>query len=136
MRRPEVGSPLPTPIQNQDLMSHQDGLGNDGPESTRLNQPDDGNDRTQKERENVAHAQDGIRLKKPYNSVRFRNSPTTGKPDTSAAYVAALYTDMRSQPPPTRMFMQGCSPGLETRIERLQARDMVMRKPVGILCRR
>jgi hypothetical protein len=36
-------------------MSHQDGLGNNGPESTGLDEPDDGDDRMQKERENVAH---------------------------------------------------------------------------------
>src|SRR5262249_27714086 len=46
-------------------MSHQDGLGNNGPESTGLNQPDDDDDRMQKKRENVAHATDGIKLKKP-----------------------------------------------------------------------
>src|SRR5262249_5930497 len=46
-------------------MSHQDGLGNNGPESTRLNQPDDDDDRMQKKRENVEHAPDGIKLKKP-----------------------------------------------------------------------
>jgi hypothetical protein len=34
---------------------------------------------------------------------------------------------MGSQPPQTRMFIQDCSPELETRIERLEARDMVMR---------
>jgi len=46
-------------------MSHQDRLGDDGTESTGLNQPDDSDDRMQKERENVAHVQDGIKLKKP-----------------------------------------------------------------------
>jgi hypothetical protein len=46
-------------------MSHQDGLGNNGTESTRLDQPDDDNNRMQKESENVAHGQDGIKLDKP-----------------------------------------------------------------------
>ena len=36
--RPKVGSPLATPIQNQDLMSHQDGLGDNGPEGHRVEQ--------------------------------------------------------------------------------------------------
>jgi len=59
-------------------MSHQDGLGNNGPESTGLNQPDDDDDRMQKKRENVAHAPDGIKLLKLKNSGRLRNSPRTG----------------------------------------------------------
>jgi hypothetical protein len=59
-------------------MSHQDGLGNNGPEATGLNQPDDGDDRVQKKSENVAHAPDGIKLKKLKNSMGLWNSPTTG----------------------------------------------------------
>jgi hypothetical protein len=51
----QVWSTLPTPIQNEDLMSHQDGLCNNGPESTGLQQPDDGDRRMQKERESIAH---------------------------------------------------------------------------------
>jgi hypothetical protein len=46
-------------------MSYQDGFGNNGTESTGLTKPDDGNDRVQKESENVAHGQDGIKLNKP-----------------------------------------------------------------------
>ncbi len=60
------------------LMSHQDGLGNNGTEPTGLTKSDDDNDRMQKKSENVAHAQDGIKLKKLKNSGRLRNSPTTG----------------------------------------------------------
>src|SRR5262249_5570820 len=37
-------------------MSHQDGLGDNGPETTGLSKPDDGDDRMEKKRENVAHA--------------------------------------------------------------------------------
>src|SRR5262245_12975060 len=59
-----MGSPLPTTIQNQDLMSQKDALGNNGPQTTGLNQPDDGDDRMQEKGENVAHAPDGIKLKK------------------------------------------------------------------------
>jgi hypothetical protein len=43
--RPKVGCTLATPIQNQDFMSHQDGLGNNGTESTGLTKPDDGDNR-------------------------------------------------------------------------------------------
>ena len=46
-------------------MSHQDGLGNNGTESTGLTEPDDGDDRMQNESENVAHGQDGIKFNKP-----------------------------------------------------------------------
>jgi hypothetical protein len=35
-------------------MSHQDGLGDNGPQPTGLNQPDDGDDHMQKKSENVA----------------------------------------------------------------------------------
>jgi hypothetical protein len=49
-------------------MSHQDGLGNNGTEPTGLTKSDDDNDRMQKRYENVAHAQDGIKLKKLKNS--------------------------------------------------------------------
>jgi hypothetical protein len=58
-------------------MSHQDGLGNNGTESTGLTKPDDGDDRMQNESENVAHGQDVIKLNTPQNSERLRNSPTT-----------------------------------------------------------
>jgi hypothetical protein len=58
-------------------MSHQDGLGNNGLEATRLNKPDNGDDRMQKKSENVAHALDGIKLQKLKNSMGLRNSPTT-----------------------------------------------------------
>ena len=59
-------------------MSNQDGLGDDGPETTGLSKPDDGDDRMEKKSENVAHARDGIKLKNLKNSGRLRNSPTTG----------------------------------------------------------
>ena len=59
-------------------MSHQDGLGNNGTEPTGLTKPDDGDDRVQKKSENVAHAEDRIRLKKLKNSGSLGNSPTTG----------------------------------------------------------
>jgi hypothetical protein len=59
-------------------MSHQDGFSDNGPEATRLSKPDDGDDRMQQKSEKVAHAPDRIKLKKLKNSVRLRNSPTTG----------------------------------------------------------
>jgi len=59
-------------------MSHQDGLGDNGPETTGLSKPDDGDDRMEKKSENVVHTRDGIKLKNLKNSGRLRNSPTTG----------------------------------------------------------
>src|SRR5215468_8786143 len=56
-------------------MSHQDGLGNNGPETTGLSKPDDGDDRMEKKSENVVHTRDGIKLKNLKNSGRLRNSP-------------------------------------------------------------
>ena len=49
-------------------MSHQDGFGNNRSEPTGSTKPDDDNDGMQKKSENVAHAEDGIRLKKLKNS--------------------------------------------------------------------
>ena len=75
--RPEIGSPLPTTIQNQDLVSHQDGFGNHRTEPAWSTKSDNDDDRMQKKSENVAHAEDGIRLRKLKNSGRLRNSPPT-----------------------------------------------------------
>src|SRR5215813_13352103 len=44
-------------------MSHQDGLGNNGPEATGSSEPDHDDDGMQKKSENVAHAPDGIKRK-------------------------------------------------------------------------
>ena len=49
-------------------MSHQDGFGNNGPEATGLTKPNEGDNRMQKKSENVARAQDGIKLSKLKNS--------------------------------------------------------------------
>jgi hypothetical protein len=68
IRRPKVGRSLSTTIQNQGLVSHQDGFGNNGAESTGSTKPDDDDDGMQKESENVAHAQDSTKRKKLKNS--------------------------------------------------------------------
>src|SRR5262245_7071531 len=65
-------------------MSQQDGLGNNGPESTGLSRTDDGDKCMQEERENVAHAHDGIKPKKRQNSGAFaqfayHNSRASGR---------------------------------------------------------
>ena len=48
-------------------MSHQDGFGNNRSQPTGSTKRDDDNDGMQKKSENVAHAEDGIRLKKLKN---------------------------------------------------------------------
>ena len=75
---PEVRSALPTTIQNQYLVSQQDGFGNHGTEATASCKADDDHDHVEKKNGNVAHAQDGIRVKNLKNSERLRNSPPTG----------------------------------------------------------
>jgi hypothetical protein len=42
-----LGAPLPTSIHNLNLMPHQDGFRDNGPEATRLSKPDDCDDRMQ-----------------------------------------------------------------------------------------
>ena len=61
---PKVGSPFPTAVQDQDLVSQQHGFGYNGTEPTGSTKPDDDHDGMQQKGENVAHAQDGIRPKK------------------------------------------------------------------------
>jgi hypothetical protein len=46
--------------------------------------------------------------------------------------VAQLYAEMSSLAPQTQMFMLGCSPELEGKYERLQARSLVMRNVIGV----
>jgi len=82
------------PIRLPDRMPDQDGFGDNGPEATRLSEPDDGDDGMQKKSENVAHAPDGIKLKNLKNSVRLPNSPRTprgenirsGGPEPTTSY--------------------------------------------------
>jgi hypothetical protein len=69
-------------------VSHQDGFGNNKSEPTRSTKPDDDNHGMQKKSENVAHAEDGIRLKKLKNSANLRNSPPT-------SYYTAIPADQK-----------------------------------------
>jgi hypothetical protein len=77
IRRPQIGSSLPATVQNQDLVSHQHGFGNNGTEPARPSKPDNGGNGMQKKSKNVARSEDGIKRKKLKNSRRFRNSPPT-----------------------------------------------------------
>jgi hypothetical protein len=57
-------------------VSHQHGFGYNGTEPTGSTKPDDSHEGMQQKGENVAHAQDGIRLKK-LKIQGARNSPPT-----------------------------------------------------------
>jgi hypothetical protein len=46
--------------------------------------------------------------------------------------VAELYRNLDQLPPQTQMFMQGCSPQLQAKFERIQARDLVMRNVLAL----
>ena len=46
---------------------------------------------------------------------------------SSGNQISELYTNMLSLAPQTQMFMLGCSPALEAKFYRIQARDLVMR---------
>ena len=69
---------FPAPIQNQKLMSHQHGLSNNRTETTGFAEPDDSDDRAQKESENVAHARMVSNGRSSRIQDPLRNSPTTG----------------------------------------------------------
>ncbi len=56
---------------------------------------------------------------------------TTGS-GSGAKGVADLYAKMNSLAPHTQMFMQGCSPELQAKFERIQARDLVMRNLLAL----
>ena len=52
--------------------------------------------------------------------------------DAGQGGVAELYRNMNQLPPQTQMFMQGCSPQLQAKFERIQARDLVMRNVLAL----
>ena|SRR5215471_9047564 len=82
----------PPPLQNQELMSHQDKLGDNGTEPAGLTKSDDGDDCVQKYSESVAHAPDRIKREKLRNSGRLRNSaPTRTRWNPSTARVSLLW---------------------------------------------
>ena len=52
--------------------------------------------------------------------------------DAGQGGVAELYRNIAQLPPQTQMFMQGCSPQLQAKFERIQARDLVMRNVLAL----
>jgi len=70
-------------------MSHHDGVGNNGTEPARLTQSEDGNDRVQKESENVAHAPDGVKLEKLRNSGHYLPGQTVRSWATGSSKVVS-----------------------------------------------
>jgi hypothetical protein len=52
--------------------------------------------------------------------------------DAGQGGVGELYGKINQLPPQTQMFMQGCSPELQAKFERIQARDLVMRNVLAL----
>ena len=75
----QVGSALPTAIQDEDLMPSERRFRDDGTKATRFYKPDDGDDQMNEKDEDIVHAASYQNLKIPRNSGRFGNSPRTGQ---------------------------------------------------------
>ena len=71
----QVGSALPAAIENEQLVSDQHRLGNDGTKTTRSREPGNCDDQVKEEDNDFAHP--GI-LSKRNKTRGFRNSPGTG----------------------------------------------------------
>ena len=74
----QLGSSLPTAIQDEELMPSERRFRHDGAKAAWFYQPNDGDDRMNENDEDVVHAPSYQNLKKSWNSGRFRNSPSTG----------------------------------------------------------
>lgn len=64
--------------------------------------------------------------------VKWSQSIANGDGRGGEAEVAALYTKMGTLAQQTQMFMEGCSAELQKKLERLQARDLVMRNVLAL----
>src|SRR6516164_1103172 len=73
----QVGSLLPTAIQDEDLMPSERRFRDDSTKATRFHKPDDGDDRMNENDDDVEHAGIVSNLKNSQNSGRFCNSPPT-----------------------------------------------------------
>jgi hypothetical protein len=77
VRYPKIGGAFSAAIQNEQLMSNQRRLGDDGAKAPGSQKPEDDDDYMQKKCEDVAHARDGIKPENPKNSAHQGNSPPT-----------------------------------------------------------
>jgi len=64
--------------------------------------------------------------------MRWAQSLATEGKGAGESEVAALYAKMSTLAPQTQMFMEGCSAELQKKLERLQARDLVMRNVLAL----
>jgi hypothetical protein len=64
--------------------------------------------------------------------MKWAQSLASGGVAAGENEVAALYARMSALAPQTQMFMEGCSAGLQRKLERLQARDLVMRNMLAL----
>src|SRR5215472_4456977 len=90
----QVGSSLPTAIQDEDLMPSERRFRDDSTKATRFHKRDDGDDRMNENDEDVVHDGLGSNLKKSQNSGRFCDSPPTGV-TCSERSVDGASTDIR-----------------------------------------
>jgi hypothetical protein len=64
--------------------------------------------------------------------MKWAQSVANGNGNGGADEVAALYAKMSTLGKQTQMFMEGCSADLQRKLERLQARDLVMRNMLAL----
>ncbi len=64
--------------------------------------------------------------------MKWAQSVANGDSRGGAEEVAALYAKMGTLAKQTQMFMEGCSADLQRKLERLQARDLVMRNMLAL----
>jgi hypothetical protein len=64
--------------------------------------------------------------------IKWAQSVANGDGRGGRAEVAALYAKMGTLAKQTQMFMEGCSADLQKKLERLQARDLVMRNMLAL----
>ena len=79
IRGAKVRSSLPTTIQNQDLVSHQYGFGNNRTDPTRPRKSNYGDDKHEEKGRKCRAWRDGIKRQKDCNSGQLGNSPYTGR---------------------------------------------------------
>jgi hypothetical protein len=57
----QIGRAAPPPVENQELMLQQNGLGDDGPDASGPSDSENGYERVEKENDGIAHGIDRIR---------------------------------------------------------------------------
>ena len=74
----QIGCTLAATVQDQKLVSHENGLGDDAPVSSGLDQADDRDDQVKQKEQEIAHLGNRTKSAKPLISRPMWNSPGTG----------------------------------------------------------